>query len=80
VASTRNLGVAVGARAASADADRLAAAESPPSNSAASTRSMPSGRQDAQDNNTPVFHVRDGKVTEVWQYWSDQYAADELFA
>jgi ketosteroid isomerase-like protein len=41
---------------------------------------MPSGRQDAQDNNTPVFHVRDGKVTEVWQYWSDQYAADELFA
>jgi ketosteroid isomerase-like protein len=33
-----------------------------------------------QDNNTLVFHVRDGKVTEVWQYWADQYAADELFA
>jgi hypothetical protein len=33
-----------------------------------------------QDNNTLVFHVRDGKVTEVWEYWSDQYAADELFA
>jgi ketosteroid isomerase-like protein len=31
------------------------------------------------DNNTLVFHVRDGKVTEVWQYSSDQYAADELF-
>jgi len=33
-----------------------------------------------EDNNTLVFHVRDGKVTEVWQYWSDQYAADELFS
>jgi ketosteroid isomerase-like protein len=32
-----------------------------------------------QDNNSLVFHVRDGKATEVWQYWSDQYAADELF-
>jgi ketosteroid isomerase-like protein len=32
-----------------------------------------------QDNNTLVFHVRDGKATEVWQYWADQYAADELF-
>jgi uncharacterized protein len=33
-----------------------------------------------EDNNTLVFHVRDGKVTEVWQYWADQYTADELFA
>jgi uncharacterized protein len=33
-----------------------------------------------EDNNTVVYHVRDGKVTEVWQYWADQYAADELFA
>jgi uncharacterized protein len=33
-----------------------------------------------EDNNTLVFHVRDGKVTEVWQYWADPYAADELFA
>ena len=32
-----------------------------------------------EDNNTLVFHVRAGKVTEVWQYWSDQYAADDLF-
>src|SRR4029450_9238922 len=31
------------------------------------------------DNTTLVFHVRDGKVTEVWQYQADQYAADELF-
>ena len=33
-----------------------------------------------RDNNTLVFHVRDGKVTEVWQYWADPYSADELFA
>jgi ketosteroid isomerase-like protein len=33
-----------------------------------------------EDDNTLVFHVRDGKVTEVWQYWTDQYAADEMFA
>jgi ketosteroid isomerase-like protein len=33
-----------------------------------------------EDNTTLVFHVRDGRVTEVWQYWADQYAADELFA
>jgi uncharacterized protein len=33
-----------------------------------------------QDNNTLVFHVRDGKVTEVWQYGADPYTADELFA
>jgi uncharacterized protein len=32
-----------------------------------------------EDNNTLVFHVRDGKATEVWQYWADQHAADELF-
>ena len=36
------------------------------------------GRQDLQDNNTLVFHVREGvKVTEVWQYWADPYNADE---
>ena len=33
-----------------------------------------------EDNNTVVYHVRDGKVTGVWQYWADQYATDELFA
>ena len=27
-----------------------------------------------------VFHVRDGRVTEVWQYWADPYTADDLFA
>ena len=32
------------------------------------------------DNNTLVFHVRDGRVTEVWQYWADPYTADDLFA
>jgi ketosteroid isomerase-like protein len=32
------------------------------------------------DNTTLVFHLRDGQVTEVWQYWADPYAADEFFA
>ena len=42
---------------------------------------MPSGGgRVLEGNGTLVFHVRDGKVTEVWQYWADQYAADELFA
>ena len=33
-----------------------------------------------QDNTVLVFQVSDGKVTEVWQYWADPYAADQLFA
>jgi uncharacterized protein len=33
-----------------------------------------------EDNGVLVFHLRDGQVTEVWQYWADQYAADQLFA
>jgi uncharacterized protein len=33
-----------------------------------------------REGKTLVFHVRDGKVTEVWQYWADPYTADELFA
>jgi hypothetical protein len=32
------------------------------------------------DNNSLVVHVRDGNVTEVWQHWADQHAADELFS
>ncbi len=31
------------------------------------------------DQNTLVFHVVDGKVTEVWQFAADQYALDDLF-
>jgi hypothetical protein len=33
-----------------------------------------------EDRNTLVFHVRDARVTEVWQFWADPYAADEVFA
>ena len=33
-----------------------------------------------EDNTTLVFHIRDGMVTEVGQYWADQYAADDLFS
>jgi ketosteroid isomerase-like protein len=29
--------------------------------------------------NALVFHIRDGRATEVWQFWEDQYAADEFF-
>jgi uncharacterized protein len=29
--------------------------------------------------NALVFHVRNGRATEVWQFWEDQYAADEFF-
>jgi ketosteroid isomerase-like protein len=32
-----------------------------------------------QDNNTLVCHVRDGRTSEVWQFWTDQYAADAFF-
>jgi ketosteroid isomerase-like protein len=32
-----------------------------------------------EDRNTLVFHVRNGQVAEVWQFWADQYAADEFF-
>jgi uncharacterized protein len=30
------------------------------------------------DNSVLLFHVRDGRATEVWQYWADPYAADEF--
>ena len=32
-----------------------------------------------QDRNILVFHVRDGRASEVWQFWADQYAADAFF-
>jgi ketosteroid isomerase-like protein len=32
-----------------------------------------------RDQNTLVFHVRDGSASEVWQFWADQYAADAFF-
>jgi uncharacterized protein len=32
-----------------------------------------------QDSNTLVVHVRDGRTSEVWQFWADQYAADAFF-
>jgi uncharacterized protein len=33
-----------------------------------------------EDREVLVFHVRDGKVVEVWQYIADQYAYDEFFS
>ena len=32
-----------------------------------------------KDREVLVFHVRDGKVVEVWQYLQDQYTWDEFF-
>ena len=32
-----------------------------------------------RDRNILVFHVRDGRTSEVWQFWTDQYAADAFF-
>jgi ketosteroid isomerase-like protein len=32
-----------------------------------------------RDQNVLVFHVRDGRASEVWQFWADQYAADAFF-
>jgi len=33
-----------------------------------------------EDREALVFHIRDGKVVEVWQYIADQYAYDEFFS
>jgi ketosteroid isomerase-like protein len=38
------------------------------------------GGRTLRDNTVLVFQISDGKATEVWQYWSDPYAADELFS
>jgi ketosteroid isomerase-like protein len=32
------------------------------------------------DRGLQLFHIRDGKAAEVWQYWGDPYAADEVLA
>jgi len=33
-----------------------------------------------EDREVLVFHVRDNKVVEAWQYLEDQYAYDEFFS
>jgi uncharacterized protein len=33
-----------------------------------------------EDREVLVFHVRDGRVVEVWQYIEDQYTYDEFFS
>ena len=33
-----------------------------------------------EDREVLVFHPRDGKVVEVWQYVEDQYAYDGFFS
>ena len=43
------------------------------------TRRLAAEGKTLQDRNTLVFHVRDGRTSEVWQFWTDQYAADAFF-
>jgi ketosteroid isomerase-like protein len=38
------------------------------------------GGSTLRDNTVLVFQISDGKATEVWQYWADPYAADQLFS
>ena len=42
-----------------------------------------SGQRDGksfQDNGVLVFHIKEGKATEVWLHPTDQYASDEFFS
>jgi ketosteroid isomerase-like protein len=32
------------------------------------------------DNAVMVYHIRDGKITEIWTHSTDQYAADEFLS
>lgn len=38
------------------------------------------GGKQLDDNGVQVFHMRDGKVTEVWTLPGDQYADDEFWS
>ena len=38
------------------------------------------GGRTLEDREILVFHIRDGKVVEVWQYIENQYAYDEFFS
>jgi uncharacterized protein len=44
-----------------------------------SIRAERAGRQ-LQDNTVLTFHLRDGKVTEVWSLQTDLYAVDEFWS
>ena len=33
-----------------------------------------------EDNTVQVFHIQDGKATEVWTHPADQYASDEFWS
>ena len=38
------------------------------------------GKASLEDRNVSVFHIRGGKITEVWHHAGDQYAQDEFFS
>jgi ketosteroid isomerase-like protein len=44
------------------------------------TRIAQRGADRLYSNGVGVYHVVDGKITEVWVVHEDQYAADEFFS
>lgn len=38
------------------------------------------GKASLEDRNVSVFHIRGGKITEVWHHAGDQYAQDQFFS
>lgn len=45
----------------------------------ASVRATRSGKQ-LSDDSVQIFHMRDGRATEVWTLAGDQYASDEFWS
>jgi uncharacterized protein len=42
-------------------------------------RAQREGKQ-LSDNTVQIFHIRDGKATEVWTHPADQYASDQFWS
>ena len=38
------------------------------------------GKQQLNDNQVQIFHIRDGKASEVWAQATDLYTLDEFFS
>jgi uncharacterized protein len=43
-------------------------------------RAERAGKQQLNDNIVLTYHVRDGKLSEVWNHPADQYAEDEFYS
>ena len=42
-------------------------------------RAQREGKQ-LEDNTVQIFHIRDGKATEVWTHPADVYASDDFWS